>query len=338
MGMLLVAGVLIGGAYYIGTLQTPQPTAVSRITPVPSTISNETVNWKIYTDAKNKLSFKYPTGWQVTGNSQADGTFSLLIKSPTQLIIKYSANISGVGGSCGSDINIDIGSDSIGIFQIPLNLFYFGDKEKHTIKQAYVIRESTPCPNLPFFAVPRLHGLNSITIYYGTIHNGEATEISDKMFKSTELETAKIILSTFQVFENLQETSSWKSYLINGFSLKMPPQLTKLSADNADYIFTSKTGSQFDVTVYPNKSMTELENEVLARFHNPTYDPPYKRNLVVGGMNSTEYYGCIDEDCNKHAFILITNNQNKLYEIDFTVSDEDLDFYSTILSTIKFPQ
>lgn len=89
--MLLVAGVLIDGAYYIGTLknkpqtqnpviisQTPQPTAISQTIPISSpTSTNETTSWKTYTNTKYGFSLKYPSELSISSDESQlkDGTF-----------------------------------------------------------------------------------------------------------------------------------------------------------------------------------------------------------------------------------------------------------------------
>lgn len=93
--MLLVAGVLIGGAYYIGTLknkpqtqnpvvtsQTPQPTIIPQTTSTPSSIPSptpdKTTDWKTYTHGLYGFSFKYPQLATVTLTGQDQSLPDLL--------------------------------------------------------------------------------------------------------------------------------------------------------------------------------------------------------------------------------------------------------------------
>lgn len=74
LGVIVVLG-LIGGAYYLGTQQNAnvvsyQKTAVVPTTPIsvaPTNVATPTADptatWKVYSDASNGLSIKYPTDW-----------------------------------------------------------------------------------------------------------------------------------------------------------------------------------------------------------------------------------------------------------------------------------
>lgn len=68
--MLLVAGVLIGGVYYIGTLknkpQTQNPVITSQTIPSPISTADPTANWKTYD--YGSFTFKYPSAYYLTGD------------------------------------------------------------------------------------------------------------------------------------------------------------------------------------------------------------------------------------------------------------------------------
>ncbi len=79
LGIILVIGIA-GGAYYLGKTQitkpqppnpvvlaqTPQPTPASSV--VPSSTSDETANWKTYTNTKYGYIIKYPDNWTLGGS------------------------------------------------------------------------------------------------------------------------------------------------------------------------------------------------------------------------------------------------------------------------------
>jgi len=94
--ILILVGVLVliaGGVYYLGIkkapvqqVQNPMVTfQTAQATPTPST-SDQTVNWKTYTNNENNYSFKYPQTWQL----EQEGT-TIRIFDPKS---KYSESFS----------------------------------------------------------------------------------------------------------------------------------------------------------------------------------------------------------------------------------------------------
>lgn len=88
LGILILVGVA-GGAYFLGSQTPPKPqnpvvtsspqsTMVSQN--IPSSVVDETVNWKTYTSTKYGYSFKYPDSLEIT----LDVDFSSL-RNPTWL-------------------------------------------------------------------------------------------------------------------------------------------------------------------------------------------------------------------------------------------------------------
>ncbi len=89
---ILILGLVAGGVYYSWTGKsanpipppTPvvtsvsQPSSASQATPIPSPDSDETANWKTYTDSTLVASFKYPSNW--TLNSGRYGISTPTIK------------------------------------------------------------------------------------------------------------------------------------------------------------------------------------------------------------------------------------------------------------------
>lgn len=62
---VLIILAVVGGAYYLGRQTTPKsqsqsPVVTSQLSSSPSPTSNETVNWKTYTNKKYHLAFNYP--------------------------------------------------------------------------------------------------------------------------------------------------------------------------------------------------------------------------------------------------------------------------------------
>ncbi|MBI2597382.1 hypothetical protein HYW41_04455 [Candidatus Daviesbacteria bacterium] len=93
--IFLLVGVLViivaGGAFYLGKLTlrqnssgqtTPKPSSVTAVQPTPQTTpvsspSDETANWKTYTDTQLGFSLKYPEGWIVESAGTPSGSTRL---------------------------------------------------------------------------------------------------------------------------------------------------------------------------------------------------------------------------------------------------------------------
>ena len=71
VGILIIAG--IGGAFYLGRQTTPKSSTIPAVTsqtpqPTPSP-SDETANWKIYSNRKLGVEFKYPAEYSIKEDS-----------------------------------------------------------------------------------------------------------------------------------------------------------------------------------------------------------------------------------------------------------------------------
>ncbi len=114
---ILVIVAIAGGAYYFGksqsvkqaalpspnsvvTSQTPQPTAVSQTTSIPSPSSiDETASWKTYTNIKVEYSLQYPSNFTISESDQSLNFTSGLRRVTPQVIITPSSNFKTNGTS-----------------------------------------------------------------------------------------------------------------------------------------------------------------------------------------------------------------------------------------------
>lgn len=155
LGIALVIGIA-GGAYYLGKTQipkqqsqnpvvnsqTPQPTTISQTTSIPSpTLSDETANWKTYTNTKCKYSIAFPNNYKTLSDfingAQADSNNLDLFTPDTQFNKLGGWPISGLElrVNCITDLNI------------------IAQEDPETIQKTYpnvVIDKSYVYPALPF--------------------------------------------------------------------------------------------------------------------------------------------------------------------------------------------
>lgn len=98
----IVGGVLIlllvaGGAYYLGMKNNGKPVQqtselTSQVVSQPTQPTDETANWKTYTDAKNGFSFKYPNDWDTYPFS------GIMIIAPQDVVASAKKLQGGVDG------------------------------------------------------------------------------------------------------------------------------------------------------------------------------------------------------------------------------------------------
>lgn len=106
--VIIVAGVvIIGSLTYLFNALTPPPprhiepgpSLISSPQAISSTPTDETANWKTFTDSKNKLTFKYPNDWLVISKFQEDPYFNcedeIITVSPRELVGKCPSGYSG---------------------------------------------------------------------------------------------------------------------------------------------------------------------------------------------------------------------------------------------------
>lgn len=183
---------------------------ISNLTPTPTQQLNISPSIQqsallTYSNPRQNLEFKYPRDWVVRITAEEDNYISGIISSPNNVSVAFLVGPPGVGGRCDVNPNTDQGHELINSFNTDLTLHYYGDKSTDTISYAYVIKSRTQCPNIAFFSIPdtftapngtAVQKLASIKIAHST------SSIPSSEFKSKELETAKEIISSFNVISS----------------------------------------------------------------------------------------------------------------------------------------
>src|SRR3989344_3813176 len=90
IGTITLMAISAVGGYFIGSNKQPQPSQPSQSLPTatstPTPMSNETTNWKTYTDTKHGYSFKYPAIFFVSDSIDPTGDIH------TTTISNYESN------------------------------------------------------------------------------------------------------------------------------------------------------------------------------------------------------------------------------------------------------
>lgn len=368
---ILVLFAVVGGVYYLGATKSAVPKvqeqAVSQT--LKPTATDETANWKTFSNSRYNFSFNYPANWTVTTEEQQQELLKVLVKGPNQITLSFMSGPPGVGGMCVDDPNINLGYESINIFNKPLNLFYNGDRSKNIITFAYVIEGNTTCPNIAFFDIPALKGvdaswvktrLGSVHIYYGEEKNNIEKKESD--FKSAELETVKKILSTFKFLdENLNsDITVWNTYTNTQLkiSFKYPETGDILDVGNSGnvlyftndknppyYIFSLKiidNQQELAIRQFIDNDLTVLRNS-----KSPGSDTlADKRQASIKDYQNGEIKGLYmrggaDGDSVTDFIRIVTENKGKIYQFeihdgDGAVVESQKKLIDQILSTFKF--
>ena len=226
--LLIVGGV---SAYVLNknsmkkVLPSPTPVAIVSQTPTVTLTPNPTANWKAYTNNDYKFSFQYPSDWVVADHSIGK-SFSIGITGPKGLLLRFSTNIFGVGGLCDQNTDHNMGYIPFNFMGLNTNMFFFGSKTDGTISYAYLLENHssetpTPCPNIAFFDIKSIGGLNngtrggleSVNISYT---EGGTMKASD--FKnSNDFSIVKQILATFKSTDQTSQTANDPTKVVNDF-------------------------------------------------------------------------------------------------------------------------
>lgn len=111
LGVLLVAAIGAAGYFaYQNMNKSSQPPTASvsplpHATPTPSQAQSSMAGWKTYTSAFEGASFQYPSTWtmkQVQGSDPTANDYQVTLTSPHGLVLKYTDDVSGLGGGCGT--------------------------------------------------------------------------------------------------------------------------------------------------------------------------------------------------------------------------------------------
>lgn len=118
LGIILVVGI-IGGAYYLGARKPtnvvlvptpatsshpPQPIVIHQVPSPTSKISNETLNWKIYSDPKAGFSFKYPTNVMLSSDQSNKPNTNFKLGIDSKMIDSIVAVFQPIGATSQKDI------------------------------------------------------------------------------------------------------------------------------------------------------------------------------------------------------------------------------------------
>jgi Tfp pilus assembly protein PilE len=107
LGIVLVAAIAAAGYFSYQNMHksAKSPTAsvslLVHATPTPS--QDPTAGWKTYTSAFEQASFKYPSTWamkQTQGSDPTTNDYQVTLTSPHGLMLKYTDDVSGIGGGC----------------------------------------------------------------------------------------------------------------------------------------------------------------------------------------------------------------------------------------------
>lgn len=99
--LVLLAGVIIGGIYYVGTYNNKKlyNTSSSNLS-----AADPLIDWKTYTEPADKsVSFKYPDGWKLgdfAGPDIGNGVKNVSVTSPNGTELDLRSTDAGLGGDC----------------------------------------------------------------------------------------------------------------------------------------------------------------------------------------------------------------------------------------------
>lgn len=200
---VLILGLVAGGAYYLGkqatpksspapiVSQTPQPTPTPDASPAP-TGAGETANWKAYTSAKAKYSFKYPTEWPLVNIPVSNGC-TVCIED-----LQFTPNYNPNSGDTTIAVILVNKEASIKTLDDYINIHVKGDSSKIDLKNTSVGGENAVSYRLSG-GIPPLP-----IIEYAVVKNGFNYQIRLEDSKETNKSTKKNlqlfnqILSTFK--------------------------------------------------------------------------------------------------------------------------------------------
>jgi len=283
---VILLATLLTGAYLLGKNQIVNQKSASKtvqaIAPTVTPTPNPTANWKTYSNSNYNFSFQYPSDWTVVDNSKGE-SFTISAASPKGLMLNFSTNIWGVGGRCDQDTSHDMGNAPFSFMGLDTNMFFFGSKTNGTISFAYLLENHgsnapTPCPNIAFFDVKSVGGINqgarggleSVNISYA-----DKASVNASNFKtSSDFSVAKQILSTFKPLSStegltptttpaINEMANWKTYI------------------DTDYPFQIKYPNEWTLRTTYGNSVKNVNNDRVAGIDINTGTPGYGSVLVV---------------------------------------------------------
>lgn len=356
LAFLLLTGIAAG--FFVLNSQTtntgshPTPTVTPSLTPIPTptiknilslnaTESGPTENWNQYINETFNYSFRYPNGWEISGEADKNDSnlYTNEIKKPQGPTISFSTGIVGVGGGpCNTDPNLNLGYEEISVFNTVLPLYFIGDKQNDSIGYASVGKYSTACPGGSYLDIApvgyidndgKRRGLDSLSVSYGR-------QVKTNEFNSPDFEIAKKIISTFKVIND--PTVDWKTFTSpdTTFSFKYPSNWT-LKTDPAITLYPPETDFNF-----PAQGLDfRISSDIFPKAHpTPSVNMTTYQSVSING-----YYGRQTEDDKAKNPIGRVGGCPHFSYIYFPTSDGTLEIsmcqprderYDEILSTIEF--
>lgn len=364
VGIFIISGVIISGAYYLGTLKSkPQNPMVTSQTPQPT--PDETANWKTYISTWGNFKFKYPNEWRIVEEREESYSMTLDNQKDQTSIESVSISIStGIYNITEEEftnpqswywLNRTGAAKASPIKATPLEIggkkAMKWDPEHYdpTLKN-YPRRVST---NYEIW----LGGSNkrgmSISLIYAEANpkSREVLNIFDK------------ILSTFKFTDQNQgvDTSNWKTYTNkqHNFSLKYPPIFNLDSEDwghtNVINTGTSVGGVNFVHDIIANNNITDRMtlnvsavstslsmNGVAKVYCGGDFGDRFSLCTLVDKPtipDSLQYF----DNAHYRSINTIIAHDNLLFEIELSDNNperpftkDEVDIYNQILSTFKF--
>lgn len=365
---ILVVGLIAGGAYYLGKSQVSKPQTQNPVvfsqtplsTPMPSSIQDETADWKPYTFDEG-FSVSFPSDWSqaerknsfISSDKQGQIDITVMQRSSQYLNmpladyakIAFPAEVSVLPTSSSTE-RITTISGIIGYKTLWRNPAGQGPK----------INEET----ITYFGMPSGNSSQTIQI---SCWDQECKDIYDKVISTFKF--TKQSVGSAPTNQPTNELNGWKIYS-NGFNywfsypkdwileedsqpLDSASKRTKLQSKDfvtsepamgGGYTPGADSGIllQIKVSSNPNfKSFDELKtfNETKSTEFPLNYFSSTK-DITIGGMPAVEKLG--GKPYKGQQFYAYTFANGQIYEIYLTSNDNQQALFDQILSTFRFTQ
>lgn len=314
------------------------------VEPLPSPSADPTANWLTYTNNVHKISFKYPTDWQLdqTGDSEPINARARLNKDNAEIALFL--NVEGIGGQGQTYQGEPMVLDGNNFYQ-----YRSANTYMHT--KIIGITDSLS-ESLGFF---KLNGKTySISLSYpDTLADSE---------QITELETEfDLILSTFKFSDQSQaiDISNWETYTARNkysFSFKYEPggKLSEGNNPGMDIIHVVYEGKQLDWFIDANQDNSTLEEYIQSDGQSPdNQDPNVKtrveENKTIGQLTGTYIVfpeaqrGQYDfQGPSIHFYFQKSQTNSMVHWLRLSFNKENLnqadeDYFEAIIKSVSFP-
>lgn len=340
IGLLIIA--LIGGAVYFGKVNLPKTqTPVNPEQQSTKSITDETANWKKYTNNKRSYEFKYPDLYKLKETEASSATFeSVYLEKDTEYTVG--------GGTGGSNVL------KKGV------IISFTVHPKKDLSESVLKSEYGTDITLKTISVDNKEGIEIIfqperysgrKIYIK--HNNVVLEISSNSgFEITRsdqemyLSDFNQILSTVKFLEQNQtnSTTDWKTYTNSkyGYQLKYPKDwfsyVPSSDQETLDSICLGQDPNKcvLNITVLEGTSW-DREQKLLGL---TLSSKEGTKDVSFAGANGSKRVGYFGETGSLYGFVTIVQRNNKVYKIWAYQKTEDQSDYTSeidqIVSTFKF--